>query len=1298
MTTRTRRPIAGQGICSLARRAALIALAGLAASASGQVEPQAGMLRWPAVSKTHVVFSYANDLWMVPKAGGVARPVAGPAGQESFARLSPDGSTIAFVGNYEGNRDLYTIPAEGGFATRVTHHPASETLCGWTNDGRLLFLTNGLAGLSRQSQLFTVSSKGGLPEQVPVPYGGFGSISPDGQWLTYTLHSTDNRTWKRYRGGMATDVWLFNLRDKSSRQITDWEGTDTIPMFNPADDGTKVYYLSDNGPEHRLNIWEFDTRSGRRSQITRHAVDDVRWPSIGPGDKDQGEIVFQLGAELRLLDLGTGQDRVVKVTIPGDRPSLRPRQVDAARFVGSAAISPAGKRVAIEARGDVWTAPAKEGVVRNLTRTPGVFERSPSWSPDGRWIAYFSDESGEYQLWIRPSDARAPEKEEKKDDKKDEKKEEKEGDAAAPPAEVKGLAAEPRRLTDLGPGFKTGATWSPDSKRIFFRDNFGRMYLVTVEPGADGTHEVRQFDKDPWSDAISVSWSHDSAWLAYDRSDDTLNQRSVWLHHVKSGQTTRVTSGAFPAGDPAFDNKGDFLYFVSNRNISGPMYSDLDTTWVYTGTANLLMVPLRADVKDPFALKADEETFKEDKKPDSDKKPADKKDDEKKGDARPDDGVSGTWEGTATGGNLQQPIPVSLIIRMQPDGSVSGTVVSPMGQGGISSGSFDKASGTLTLSVAIGDAVATITGVIKGEEISGSWSAGEMSGSWSGRRTGKPGAQPDAEKKDEPKKDDRKDEAKEVKIELEGFEERAVLLPVSAGSFGSLAVTHDHKLVYVRRGARGSGEASSIKIFDPADEAREEKTVTAGGGFQMSADRKKLLIGRGGSNLTIADAAAGGGKSSTVPTAGMNATIPDPRVEWRQIIHDVYKVQRDYFYEATLHGVDWAKIRDHYLKMVDDCVNREDLNHVIAEMISELNIGHAYVTSQGDVESGPGGAAVGLLGADFELVPAAGDAAAAYRVKKLYSGGPWDSDARNPVNSAGPAKDRIHEGEFITAVNGVPVDTAKDPWASFVGTANRPTTLTVSKNQPVPGKKDADARDVLVRPIASEGTQRYRAWIEANRKYVDEKSGGRVGYIYVPNTGTDGQSDLVRQFIGQRAKEALIIDERWNGGGQIPTRFIELLNRPAIAYWARRDLNDWTWPPDAHNGPKTMLINGLAGSGGDMFPWLFKLNGLGRLIGTRTWGGLVGISGNPGLIDGGYVSVPTFGIYERDGTWAVEGHGVDPDILVIDDPARMQNGQDPQLDAAIAHMLDELTKNPYVKPARPASPDRKGMGLDPKDK
>ncbi len=1256
------------------------------------------MMRFPDISATQIVFSYANNLWIAPRDGGTALPLATPPGAEGFPRFSPDGKSIAFGGNYDGSRDLYTISVDGGTPTRITHHPAGEILCDWTPDGGLLFLSNGMAGLARQSQLFSVPAAGGLPSKLPVPYAGFGSLSPDGQWLCYAPHVTDTRTWKRYRGGMATDLWLFNMRNQSAKKITDWEGTDTLPMWVPGGKSDVVYYLSDQGPEHRLNIWSYSLADGKREQLTTYTSDDVRWPSVGPGAGGKGEVIFQLGAELRVFDLDSRKDRVVKITVPGDKPQVRTRSVDAAKNIGSASISPSGKRVVIEARGDLWSAPAKEGITRNLTNTNGVFERDATWSPDNKWIAYFSDESGDYELWIRPTDAKAPE--EKKDDKKDaaskddSKKDEAKKDEAKKDEAKKDEAKKeekpadtraPRKLTDMGPGFRYNPTWSPDSKHISFTDNSGQLTLVNVETG-----ERKLVDTDPWGDSPDAAWSHDSSWLAYPLSTKDNPNHGIWVYNVKTGEKSQVVSAMFNSQSPAFDRAGDFLYFSSNRTINNPTYADQDTTFVYTGTANLYMAPLRADVKNPWLPKSDEEELKkEDKKDDAGKdakkdepKKEEKKDEPKK-DAQPDDGVSGTWDGKVTGGQMPPDgVPFKLTLTLHADGKLTGTASSAMGSGSVA-GTYSKESGALSISVTVGDAAVTMSGQLKNGEITGTWNVADQSGSWTARRS-TPGATGSS---DDKKDDAKKDEKKEVKIDVEGFEARAWQLPIAPGAFGQLAVTDDNKLIYARFGSRGGGEPPSIKIFDPKDDARDEKTVTAGAaGFQLSADGKKLLVMRGPS-MTIMNAAAGGGSATTVPTGDMHTTL-QPRVEWRQILTDAWRLQRDFFYEPTMHGVNWDAVHKHYLAMIEDCATREDVNYVISEMISELNIGHAYLGAPGDVEGQPS-IGTGVLGCDFELVKN-GDAAA-YKITKIYEGGPWDTDARNPLKEAGV---NIKEGEYLLAVNGVPLDTSKDPWAAFQYRADETVTLTIGSS---PSMKSG-TRDVLVKTMSSDGNLRYRAWIERNRKYVEEKSGGKVGYIYVPNTGVDGQSDLFRQFFGQRHLPGLIIDERWNGGGQIPTRFIELLNRPTVSYWARRHGNDWTWPPDNAPGAKCMLINGLAGSGGDMFPWLFKLNKIGKVIGTRTWGGLVGISGNPGLIDGGSITVPTFGIYKTNGTWAVEGHGVDPDIEVLDDPSKMVDGGDPQLDAGIANMLDEIKNNPYVKPARPKSPDRSGMGIRDEDK
>ena len=546
-----------------------IAAALPAAGADEVHAPHAGMLRFPDVGKTHIVFVYGNDIWLAPRDGGVATPLASPLGQERFPRFSADDEQIAFVGNYDGDTDLYTVAVGGGIPMRVTHHPSNETLCDWTPGGELIFFTNGFGGLPRQQQLFTVSASGGLPEKLPVPYGANGAISLDGQWLAYTPHSRDHRTWKRYKGGMATDIWLFNLRDNSSKKITDWDGTDSQPMWH----GDRVYYLSDDGPDHRLNIWSYDTDSGQREQITRMPEFDVKWPAIGPGAGGAGEIVYSCGPDLMLLDLATKQVRTVAVSIPGARPRLRPTLVNASKFTQARDISATGKRVIVGARGDIWTLPAEHGSPRNLTATSGVAERDPMWSPDGQWIAYFSDASGEYDLYVVQSDGKG----------------------------------EARKLSSEGDGYLYSPTWSPDSKRIVYQDKVGAVFLCVVESG-----ETKQIERDPLGRVGTVSWSSDSNWIAYAKSGDNY-QSSIWLYNVEEDAAQQVTAGMFGDSAPTFDRKGDFLYFASAREFSSPMYEDVGNSFIYARSERLYAVPLRADVELPWAPKSDEEKWGDDK-------------------------------------------------------------------------------------------------------------------------------------------------------------------------------------------------------------------------------------------------------------------------------------------------------------------------------------------------------------------------------------------------------------------------------------------------------------------------------------------------------------------------------------------------------------------------------------------------------------------------------------------------------------------------------------------------------------
>jgi len=1237
----------------------LVAATLLASPAPAQdTTPHAGMLRYPDVSARRIVFAYANDLWTVSRRGGLASPLASPPGQELFPRFSPDGKHIVFQGNYEGNRDLYTAPVTGGPPTRITHHPSTEFPTDWLEDDRILFFQSGLAGLTRQTQIFTVPDDGGLPDKLPVPYGAMSSVSEDGEWLAYTPHTRDFRTWKRYRGGMATDIWLFNLQSHEWRVITDHEGTDTMPMWH----GRNIYYLSDAGPGHRLNIWAYDTVADESRQITTFADYDVKFPAMGPGPDGDGEIVFQLGAELRLLDLDTEDSHVVEVRIPGARPKIADQVVDASRNIASGDVSATGKRAVLEARGDLWSIPAEHGPVRQLTTTSGAAERSPAWSPDGRWIAYFSDEDGEYELYVTQSDGRG----------------------------------ETRQITDGNKTYFFQIIWAPDSEKLVITDKAGRIILVEVESG-----DTRVLDRDVWANQPDVDFSHDSRWLTYalPRADNAMSS-AIWLYDLENNEKHQVTRGFFNDHDPAFDRKGEYLYYASGREYTSPTYDDFGLTFVYEGTDRLIAVPLNEDVENPWLIEPDEEEWEEeeaeedaDEEGDEDAEADTAEDGKSEGEGdedadEPTSPIHGVWSGVGTGfaqlGLPDDEIEFTLTIIVRDDGSLTVTSRSMGETSEYDTASFDEDTGRFTASRTEEGITVRMEGRLEGDTLKGTWEIPEMGfeGTWEATRSDE---KPDVDAADEA------EAAESVEIDLDGFESRGMELPVPAGNFSTLASNDKGHLLYVRSGGDGP---PAVKLIDVRDEEPEEKNVIAGvGGFAISGDRKKLLVAQG-SRFGIINASPGQSIGTPLRTSPLRKRV-DPREEWEQIFTDAWRRHRDFFYVPNMHGVDWEAEYDRYHAMLADASSREDVSFIIGEMIAELNVGHAYYWG-GDVESQPS-TSVGLLGVDFELAEVTGEdgeTRTEYRIANIVEGGPWDSDARGPLSRPGVD---VHEGDFLIAVNGMPLDTTKDPWAAFQALAGQDTTITVASAL-FGDKETRNEREFTLEPLSSEVNLRYREWVEANRRYVEEKSGGKIGYIYVPNTGVQGQNELFRQFYGQIDKEALLIDERWNGGGQIPNRFIELLDRPRTNYWARRDGKPWPWPPDSHQGPKAMLINGLAGSGGDMFPWLFRHHELGKLIGTRTWGGLVGISGVPPLIDGGYTAVPTFGFFEKDGSWGVEGHGVDPDIRVMDDPSKLAKGIAPQLDAAIEHLLEAIEERGYEPPPVPEGPDRSEMGILEKDK
>ncbi|MCG3185474.1 MAG: Tricorn protease [Planctomycetes bacterium] len=1060
----------------------------------------ARMLRYPDVSATHICFVYAGDIWTVPKTGGSATRLSSAPGEEYKPRFSPNGKSIAFSANYDGNTDLYVLPTAGGVAKRLTHHPDADLMIDWSPDGKsILYSTSATSPTGRYSELYTVSVEGGLPVKLPIPWGDNGCFSPDGQSVAYTPWSRDFRTWKRYRGGMASRLWTFNLKTYDAQEIS----SNGCNFGNPMWTNGRIYHLCDDCVGERNNICVHDLKTGKTTPVTHFTDFDVRFPALGPT-----EIVFEHGGRLQLLDLETHQVRAVEVSVVTDGASLRPRSVDVSKSVASAGVSPTGERAVFEARGDIFTVPAEHGVTRNLTRTPGVAERYPAWSPDGKSIAYFSDRSGEYELTLQPAEGGAE-----------------------------------TVLTKLGPDYKYLPQWSPDSRKLVFIDQTMRIRLHDLDSG-----KTTQIDKGLWwyhgeLSGFRVSWSADSRWVAYARGLENQND-AVFIYDTKEGRSQQVTAGYYSDYNPAFDPAGDYLYFLSGRDFR-PIYSDIDNTWIYTNTTKLLAVPLRKDVKSPLHTRNDDEKAKEEKKPEKE----------------------------------------------------------------------DKAA------------------------------------------------------------------VKPVAIDFADFERRAVELPVQAGRYSQLQAI-EGKLLYLRHPRTGSADRNSAIVSYDLKE-REEKVIEENAGsFQVTADGKKMLVenrgswlirGTGGGGMRWSREEGEGEKKdkSTLSLADLKVTV-EPAAEWRQLFTEGWRIQRDYFYDPNMHGVDWPKVRQQYGALLDQCVTRWDVNYLLGEMIGELNASHTYRWG-GDAESGPS-LSVGMLGCDYTLEQGR------YRISRIFDGAAWDSEVRSPLRE--PGLD-IPQGTWLLAVNGVELDTSRDPWAAFQGMAGKVVALTLNDKPSLEG-----ARVEYVTAMAGESRLRYLDAIEQTRARVDKASGGKIGYVYVPNTGRQGQTELVRQMRAQYKKQALIIDERWNGGGQLPDRFVEMLNRPILNYWGVRDGADWQSPMVAHNGPKAMLINGRAGSGGDAFPWYFKEAGCGKLIGTRTWGGLIGYTGVPSLIDGGTVIAPTFGIYDTKGEWVIEGYGVDPDIEVIAHPTKVARGEDPELDRAVEELLKELKDNPPKVPAKPKYPDR----------
>lgn len=1053
------------------------------------------LLSEPAISKTNIAFIYAEDLWIANKDGSNPRRLTVDDGVESNPVFSPDGSMIAFNAQYDGNTDVYIVPVSGGVPKRLTWHPYNDLVRGFTPNGQqVLFNSQRNTFTNRYSQLFTIEIASGKVTTLDIPNAFWASYSPDGNQIAYTPIADRFKQWKHYRGGTMSKIWIYEINNHAVAEIPKAKGgsNDTQPVWI----GKTVYFISDRNGE--FNLFSYTQDKKEIKQLT----DFKDFPIIKISASD-GEIIFEQAGYLHLFNIASGNTSRIKVGIATDLLEHRSRFVTGNNYIRSANISPSGARIVVDFRGEIITIPAKKGDPLNLTNTPGTHEKYPSWSPDGKQIAYFSDENGEYALHIKNASGESNSK----------------------------------IIALNGSGFYANIHWSPNSKKICFADNGRNFYLVDIASGkstkiaADAVYAPGAFRE------LFGSWSADSGWIAYTIITET-NFEQAYLYSIAENKSYPVSDGLSSVSNPVFDPSGKYLYLFASTD-AGPVVNWFDLSNQDMAASNsIYLITLQKNTVSPFAKENDvEETV--DKSKEEDKK-ADKKD-EKKED----------------------------------------TNIPPLS------------------------------------------------------------------------------------IDWEGITNRIVSIPIPSGNYRNLQVPKEGELYYLAQAA--NDDKTTLHKYEL--KKRKGEAIMPADDYIIAAKGTKTLY-QIKDKWGIADTGKKPEDDAIVNTNAVQVKI-EPLAEWSNIFDEAWRVNRDYFYDPGMHGADWNAMKKKYAAFLPHLSSKGDLYRVMEWMFSELSVGHHRFSSTGDSMKKAKNIVGGLLGADYEVLNNR------YRIKKIYGGLNWTPELRSPLTEPGAD---VKVGDYILEVNGKSV-TANDNFFSFFeNTADKLTSLTVSSNPNM-----TNARKITVTPIASEMSLRNRDWVEGNIKKVNDATNGQVAYVYVPNTTTQGHEYFKRYFFPQANKPAIIIDERFNGGGQLADYYIDILKRPLQSYWSYRYGKDQKAPNASIQGPKVLLIDETAGSGGDYFPYLFRKNDLGTIIGKTTWGGLVGVLGYPEFIDGGIVTAPNLAFYDEKG-FGIENEGVAPDIEVEQWPAEVIKGKDPQLEKAIQVVLEQLKANPPKKMETPPYP------------
>ena len=1075
------------------------------------------LLRSPTVSATHIAFAYANNLWIVERAGGNARRLTSFQGQTTNPHFSPDGQSIAFSAEYAGNTDVYVVPSEGGEPKRLTWHPGSDIVQGWTPDGKSILFSSSRAtwAPSGTPRFWTVPVEGGVEEPMVLPRGYQGKISADGTKIAYRMNNSWDEERRNYRGGQNRPVWIVDLKtfDLVSPPWTDSKDID--PVWS----GDSVYFLSDR--DGVTNVWSFDTKAKRLTQATKFRDFDVK-----ALDSGGGVIVFEQAGYVHELDPKSGKEHVVNITATGDFPWMMGRWEDVTSRMSNLAISPTGKRVVVEARGEIFTIPAEKGDVRNMTNSSGSAERDPAWSPDGKWLSYFSDKSGEYKLVIEAQD---------------------------------GLSA-PRELELPDAKHYYTPAWSPDSKKMVYTDTDLKVWVLDVATGS-----AKVVGRDPWmvpQRTLNPVWSPDSKWIAYSSRLNSL-YHAIFVSNAETGESRQITDGLADALYPGFDPNGKYLWFLASTDF-GLRSQWLDmTSYDHNENFGLYVAVLKKGEPSPLLPESDEDT-----------------------------GVSNSRGG---------------------------------GQGARGGGS-------------------------------------------AGENTEETAAQT-APAYPRP--------AVNVQIDFEGLQQRVIAVQgIAQRQYSQLRVGAPGTVYFLEAPSGGGNGGNTLHRYRLSDR-RSAVFVNNVADYDISADGRKLVYRGGGGG----GQRGGGGNTGAnapslflvdadrnAPTAGqgrLNVALRmylEPKLEFKQIFNEGWRNQRDYLYVPNLHGVNWKGMKEMYGELLPYVNHRADLNYLLDNMGAEISIGHSYVRGgdMPEIPQSPGG----LLGADFAIENGR------YKITRIYDNESWNPELRAPLSAPGVD---VSVGDYIVAINGIELRAPDNIFRLLDGTANRQTVLTVNNRAAMEG-----ARQVKVVPVASDQDLRTRAWVEQNRRLVDKMSDGQLAYVYLPNTGQGGYASFNRYYFSQQDKKGAVVDERFNGGGSAADYIIDVLQRDFDGYFnnVAGDRMPFTSPGGGIWGPKVMIINEMAGSGGDLMPYMFRLRKIGPLVGKRTWGGLVHTADTPTFIDGGSMIAPRGGFFTRDGKWAVENEGTAPDIDVENWPKDVISGKDSQLERAVQEALRLLKEKP----------------------